>query len=157
MRDALSLYASVSDSFSMEDGQEIHRIAASLARRGQADATAAQIAEAVFAKCQAIETALTPIIGLRGVAALYRRSLHLAARSHPWLADAVPGEPDSRDRAALKTLLSRQTSADAAGGGAAFLQAFYDLLASLVGRPLTERLLRSVWIDFMGAPPTQDI
>jgi hypothetical protein len=143
-------------SFPMEDRQEIHRIAAFLARRGEVDATAAQIAEAVFTKCQAIEAALTPIIGLRGVAALHRRGLHLAARSHPWLADALPGEPASEGRAILKTLLSRQTSADAALGGAAFLQAFYDLLASLVGLSLTERLLRSAWIDFLGAPPAQD-
>lgn len=140
----------------MEDGHEIHRIAASLARRGNVEATAAQIAEAVFAKCQAIETALAPIIGLRGVAALHRRSLHLAGPMHPWLAGRPPGEPASDDLAILKTLLSRQTSADAALGGAAFLQAYYDLLSSLVGASLTERLLRSVWIDFMGALPAQE-
>jgi hypothetical protein len=140
----------------MEDSPEIHRIAASLARRGDVDATAAQIAEAVFNKFQAIEAALTLIIGLRGVAALHRRSLHLAARNQPWLAGALPGDPASQDPAILKTLLSRQTSADAALGGATFLQAFYDLLASLVGGSLTEQLLRNVWIDFMGAAPAQD-
>ncbi len=140
----------------MEDGQQIHHIAASLARRGDGDATAAQIAETVFAKCQAIVAALAPIIGLRGVAALHRRSLHLAGRNHSWLAERPPGEQPSEDLAVVKTLISRQTSADAALGGAAFLQAFHDLLASLVGLSLTERLLRSVWIDFMGASPTQD-
>jgi hypothetical protein len=147
----------VSDPLPMEDNQEVRRIAASLARRGRADATAAQIAESVFIKCQAIEAALAPIIGLRGVAALHRRSLHLAGRSHPWLAGKPLSEQPTEDLAMLKTLLSRQTSADAALGGAAFLQAFYDLLSSLVGLSLTERLLRSIWIDFMGAPPTQDI
>lgn len=140
----------------MENSQEIHRIAASLARRGNGDASAVQIAEAVFAKCQAIEAALAPIIGLRGVAALHRRSLHLAGPMHPWLAGRPPGESASDDLAILKTLLSRQTSADAAFGGAAFLQAYYDLLSSLVGASLTERLLRSVWIDFMGALPAQE-
>lgn len=147
----------VSDSFPMEDGPEIIRgVAAFLARGRDGDASAAQIAEAVFVKCRAIEAALTPIIGQRGVAALHRRSLHLAARSHPWLAGAMADDPASQDWAILKALLSRQTSADAAAGGAAFLQSFNDLLGSLVGPSLTERLLRSIWIDFMGAPPTQD-
>ena len=146
----------VSDSSIMEDGQELHRIAASLARRGDGDATAGQIAEAVLSKCQAIEAALAPIIGRRGVAALQRRSLHLAGRIHPWLADRPSSEQPAEDLAVLKTMLARQTSADAALGGAAFLLAFHDLLASLVGLSLTERLLRSVWIDFMGASPTQD-
>jgi hypothetical protein len=140
----------------MEDSAEIRRIAASLARRGGVDATAAQIAEAVVIKCEAIEASLTPIIGLRGAAALYRRSLHLAARQHLWLADALSSEPASQDRAILQAVLSRQTSADAALGGAVFFQAFCDLLASLVGRSLTERLLRSVWVDFLGASPAQD-
>jgi DNA-binding GntR family transcriptional regulator len=67
-------------------------------------------------------------------------------------------EAGADDLAALKALLSRQTSADAASGGAAFLHAFHDLLSSLVGHSLTERLLRSVWIDFMGdVPPAQDL
>jgi hypothetical protein len=147
----------VSDPFPMGDGEEIRRISASLARRGDADATAAQIAQTVFIKCQAIEAALAPIIGLRGVTALHRRSLHLAGRSHPWLAGKPLSEPASDDLGILKTLLSRQTSSDAALGGAAFLQAFYDLLSSLVGPSLTERLLRSIWIDFMGARPSQDL
>ena len=140
----------------MEDSQEILRIAASLSRRGVADATATEIAETIFTKCQAIEAALAPIIGLRGVTALHRRSLHLAGRSHSWLAGKPLSEPASDDLGVLKTLLSRQTSADAALGGATFLQAFHDLLSSLVGRSLTERLLRTIWIDFMVAPPTQD-
>ena len=147
----------VSDSFPMEDGHEIQRIAAALARRGRGDATAGQIAETVFIKCQAIEAALAPIIGLRGVAALHRRSLHLAGRSHSWLAGLPLSEPASDDAGILKALLSRQTSADAALGGAAFLQAFHGLLSSLVGLSLTERLLRSIWIEFMGARPSQDI
>jgi len=141
----------------MEDSQEIRRIAASLSRRGGVDATAAQIAETVFTKCQAIEAALAPIIGLRGVTALHRRSLHLAGRSHPWLAGKPASEPAADDLGILKTLLSRQPSADAALGGATFLHAFYALLSSLVGPSLTERLLRSIWIDFMSARPTQDL
>ncbi len=140
----------------MEPSPVTHQIAAFLARRGGGEANAEQIAEAVLAKCRAIEAALVPIIGLRGVSGLHRRSLHLACRSQPWLVGKPLSEPDPEDLAHLKVLLSQQTSANAALGGATFLQAFYDLLSSLLGPSLTERLLRNAWIDFMGAQPTQD-
>ncbi len=136
--------------------QAIQLIAAWLARHDDGDATAGQVAELVLAKCQVIEAGLAPIIGVRGVAALHRRSLHLASRSHPWLAAKSLSEPAPDALAHLNALLSQQTSAEAALGGAAFLQAFHDLLGSLVGHSLTERLLRNAWIDFMSAPPTQD-
>ena len=41
-------------------------------------------------------------------------------------------------------------------GGGALLQTFYELLASLVGPSLTERLLRSVWAHSSSGPPAQD-
>lgn len=141
----------------MDDSQESRRIAASLARKAGVDASAAQVADAVLVTCQAIESALAPIIGPRGVAALHRRSLLLAARTHPWLASTPVSDQAAESPSTFqKALLSRQTSAEAAQGGAAYLQAFYDLLISLVGPSLTERLLRRVWMDFLGAPPAQD-
>ena len=36
------------------------------------------------------------------------------------------------------------------------LQTFHELLATLVGPSLTERLLRSVWADSSSGPPAQD-
>ncbi len=140
----------------MPDLQATQRIAAALARHGGVDATAGHIAEAVFIKCQAIEAALTPVIGARGVAALNRRSLLSAARIHPWLSGELSVEQAAQDQSTLTMQLSRQSSADAALAGATFLQAFYELLSSLVGPSLTERLLRRVWIDFLGAAPAQD-
>ena len=111
----------------------------------------------VFSKCEAIEAALTPIIGLRGVQALHRRSLHLAARSHAWLGSCLAGRAGLAGPCAPeKPAVCADQARRAASGGAAFLQAFYGLLCSLVGHSLTERLLRTVWIDFMGASPAQD-
>jgi hypothetical protein len=43
----------------------------------------------------------------------------------------------------------------AAGGSALFLR-FHDLLASLVGASLTDRLLRSVWTHSSAVSPVQD-
>ncbi len=140
----------------MDENRAIARLAASLARGDDTDRTAAQIADTVAAACCAIDAALTPIIGHRGVAALANRSLHVAARAHPWLRGALEVAPADMDPALLESLLRAQTRADAAGGGAAFLQTFHELLASLVGASLTERLLRSVWIQFLSVPTSQD-
>jgi hypothetical protein len=103
-----------------------------------------------------IDAGLAPIIGPRGVAALYKRSLYLTGGAHPWLAGLHEGTPTTMDLAALKSVIAQQSSADAAVGGNALLQTFHQLLASLVGPSLTERLLRPVWADSSTAAPAQD-
>ena len=129
---------------------------APLARRVGADASAAQVAAAAVATWHEIDAALAPFVGPRGVAALYKRSLHLARAAHPWLAGASAGLHDALDLAALDVVLARQDSASAAAGGGALLQTFHDLLATLVGPSLTERLLRSVWANTSSGSPAQD-
>lgn len=103
-----------------------------------------------------IDAALKPTIGSRGVAALFARSLHLAAVTHPWLAGARPSSDTLLDTAPLKSLLAQQSDEDAVAGANTVLRTFQDLLAGLVGPSLTDRLLRSVWASFAGAQPTQD-
>lgn len=120
-------------------------IAAALAHRLGKAADHAQITDAIVSFCQEVDTALRPVIGQQGVAALYKRSLFLNARTYPWLADIYEGVKTAIDFAALKALLSKQSGADAAASGGALLQTFYDLLATLIGLSLTEQLLRSVW------------
>jgi hypothetical protein len=56
----------------------------------------------------------------------------------------------------LRTALARQDADEAAAIGGQLLQTFYELLTTLVGASLTERLLRSVWANFLGGPPAQD-
>jgi hypothetical protein len=60
-------------------------IAATLANRAGKGTDAALIADAIVSTWQLIDTALSPIIGHGGVAALYKRSLYLTGRVHPWL------------------------------------------------------------------------
>lgn len=136
--------------------QDSSRIAAPLANRVAQDANAAQIADAMAATWQEIDAALAPIIGSKGVAALYKRSLYLTAAAHPWLAGTRDSAHAAIDPAALKSVVAQQSSADAALGGNALLQTFHQLLGSLVGPSLTERLLRSVWADSSSGPPAQD-
>jgi hypothetical protein len=129
---------------------------APLAHRVGRDANATQIADAVAATWQEIDTALAPILGSGGVAALYKRSLYLCGATHPWLAALHEGVQTGVGLAPLKTLLTQQGSADAANAANALFQTFHQLLSSLIGPSLTERLLRSVWSDFSGGSPAQD-
>jgi hypothetical protein len=132
------------------------RLAAALVQRTGAHADAARIAEATLAIWDEIDDALTPIVGPQGVVALYRRSLHLTVAAHPWVEGGADGPRAALDPAALKSVLAQRSSAEAAAGGSAFLQTLHELLASLVGPSLTERLLRSVWTPSSSGLPTQD-
>lgn len=114
-----------------------------LAAHGDVDA--GQVADAQAAVWRDINLALHPIIGRRGVAALYDRSLALASARHPWLATGQPVAPDAIDASALHAALAMRPPAEAAAGGGALLQVFRDLLSSLIGAALTDRLLRDVW------------
>jgi hypothetical protein len=116
-----------------------------LANRVDTDAGPAQIAAAVVAIWEEIDDALTPIVGPLGLVALYRRTVHLAAAQHPWLAGRDEGVLTDTDPAVLKSVLAQRSSTEATAGGNAFLNTFHELLASLIGPSLTARLLRSVW------------
>lgn len=138
------------------DSQANRWPSAPLGNRVGAQASASQIAAAVFATWEEIDDALTPIIGPRGVAALYYRSLHLTGATHPCLAAKHDIVKPAINPKALESILAQQESAAAAAAGSAFLQTFHDLLASLIGPTLTERLLRRVWANSLSDAPAQD-
>lgn len=117
-----------------------------MAQRAGEGADAARIADAIVSLWEQIESALAPIIGQRGVAALYQRSLYLAAQAHPWL-ELQEGPQATMDLASLRSTIARQGSADAAAGGVAVLQTFHTLLTSLIGASLAGRLLDTVWAN----------
>lgn len=129
---------------------------APLAGRVASDADTAEVADAVVALWRDIDEALHPIIGRQAVAALYTRSLKAASAGYPWLAHAQPDAMGSVDPAALRGAISRQTAAEAGAACVALFDAFHELLASLVGASLTDRLLRSVWTLSAGDSPAQD-
>jgi hypothetical protein len=136
--------------------QDSGRAAVPPARRITNDADAAQIADATVASWQEIDAALRPIIGPRGVCALYKRSLYLTASSYPWLAGLHEGAQSAMDLAALKAVLVRQDGADARAGGAALLQTLHELLAGLIGPSLAGRLLHPVGSHESGGASAQD-
>jgi glucose/arabinose dehydrogenase len=92
-----------------------------------------------------MDAALTPVIGPRGLLALIDRSVHLTARSHGWMAAATDGKELAATLGTLKSVIAKQTSADAAEGAEVLLHTFHATLSRLIGPSLTDRLLRSVW------------
>src|SRR5581483_11816567 len=103
--------------------QESYPLAAPLACPIEKDANAAQVARAMVAMWQRIDAALTPVLGRRGVAAIYKRSLYLTAL-HPWLQALHENIEGVIDLDALSAALVRQSSADALAAGNALLQTF---------------------------------
>ncbi|WP_369979110.1 hypothetical protein [Xanthomonas bundabergensis] len=132
---------------------------AALARQAANGAEASAIAASITSTWRQIEQALTPILGARGVAALFKRALFLTKDRFPWLEAAFAAVEASGEHGALDSfglVLSRQSAAAAAAGGGAFLSTFHGVLVSMIGATLTERLLQSVWGTFSSGPPAQD-
>jgi hypothetical protein len=105
------------------------------------DAGSQQIADAIGAMWADIESALQPVLGRRGVAALFKRTLYLAATRYPWLAPLNAGPADAAaDVAGLTTLFAAQQPAIAMEAGGALFMIFRELLTTLIGAQLSERL-----------------
>lgn len=120
---------------------------------------ASAVATTIVATWREIEAVLSPIIGSGGVAALYRRSVYVTAIAHPAL--SALSSPHSHlgsaiDLPALAAALTRQELATATAAGDALLQTFADLLATLVGPALADRLLAPVWSHFPSGAAAQD-
>lgn len=136
--------------------QESDGIAAYLTRVGADGTSSRQVAAAVTLAFQDIDRALAPIIGKRGVAVLYKRTVHLASETHSWLVIAKEEIPSAVDLTAVEAALEAQTAADAATAGTLLLQTFRKVLTTLVGPAIAERLLRPVWAIFLSGPSARD-
>jgi hypothetical protein len=131
-------------------------IEAALVHRVGPGAGSTRIADVVVQVWTDIDIALRPILGAQGVAALYERSLHRTTGAATGLVGSPDMNPRPMDLTALAAALAGQSDEEALANGGELLQTFHDLLVTLVGPLLTERLLRSVWTEFSGDPPEQD-
>jgi hypothetical protein len=102
------------------------------------------VAETSLAIWRRIAAQLAPVIGVRGVDALFGRALHLASREFPWLAQPLADEPRADPMASGCGRLQVRDGPAALEAAAALLDTFSDLLATLIGTPLCERLLAPV-------------
>lgn len=116
-----------------------------LAHRAGDDADARAVAEATVSTWHQAAVRLAPIIGPQGVDVLFRRSLHLTGSSVPWLAPSIDENDCTALLASLQARLAGQEAAAALAASHALLANFTELLASLIGKALTERLLAPIW------------
>ena len=133
--------------------QESPRIAATLAHRVGQSANSTQVADALARIWCEAESALIPIIGKQGVLALLKRSLFLSSPAHIWLANMHQGVQTSTE---LATLIAQQSVDEALTGSMTLLLRFYELLTSLIGPSLADRLLDPVWANPSSGETAQD-
>jgi hypothetical protein len=122
----------------------VRRSAAALITSVGADLDATHVADSVVSVLRGIEDALTPIIGVRGVAALYARTLFLVSQDFTWLSITPPSVNDPMDLQLLHARVAAQSPADSVASSRAIIDTFHELLAGMIGLGLTERLLRTV-------------
>jgi hypothetical protein len=108
---------------------------------------AASVAAATRRSTDALARVLAPLIGRVGIDALAARALHLAQREYPWLAKT--GDAEEADGALIhvSVCLAHQEPALAIQAAAAVLARFTGLLVTMIGEPLTLRLMRQAWPD----------
>lgn len=136
--------------------QERDRIAAFLEGAVAAGMSCEEVTALVTTTFRGFELTLVPIVGQRGMAALYKRCLHLSRLLHPWLPVAAEGSEPEMNISALSAALAARTSMEAAAAGIQLLDSFRALLSTLIGESLTERLLRPVWANFLSGPSAKD-
>ena len=90
---------------------------------------------------------LMPLIGQVGIEALAARAVHLAQREYPWLVTTRQPEQTEAPFAQIISSLERQDPALAMEAAAAVLAILTGLLVTLIGEPLTTRLVRQAWPD----------
>jgi len=116
-----------------------------LTREAGTDPDAKALAAAALRVYDTLAGQLALLIGDGGVRALTARSLHLVQRDFPWLAEAQETHPVKGPLAQLGFHLERQEPAVAAEGAAAALATLGGLLETLIGEPLTMRVVRAAW------------
>lgn len=138
----------------MITGQWLLAIQSTLARCAGESPDARAAAEATLGTWRRMAAQLVPVIGERGVEVLLTRALHLTSAAFPWLASAGERGEMAATLASIRAALERQDDAVAAEASCALLVTFTEVLTTLIGEPLTERLLGPVWEA--PSPPHRD-
>jgi hypothetical protein len=89
---------------------------------------------------------LTVIIGDRGFASLYSRSLNEAGAEFAWL-EPHPPKPPFDAFNLLASILETRAPEEAQAANAAVLNIFIDTLIILIGELVTNSILRTAWGD----------
>ena len=106
---------------------------------------ASAVADAVLDIWQQIAVRLEPVVGARGVDVLFGRALQLTSRGFPWLQTSADSGNSAASLASIRNCLEVRDREVAAEVGLELIAGFTELLATLIGEPLTDRLLGAVW------------
>jgi len=115
----------------------------------QADTVAAATVQAL----QSLFAALAILIGNDGVRALHMRAVHVSLKTS-FTRTAQASEPLDSLLADLRQNLANRQPADARTAAQALLESLVALLVSLIGQPLTLRMVTSAWGSPTAYPTT---
>jgi hypothetical protein len=124
--------------------------------RFKPDADVLEVAHVMDATWREIGTALEPIIGKRGAAALLQRCIHLNLDALPWLADALPPVDRPAEAEPLNAVLAKRSRDEGTSAGGALLRTLHQQLANMIGVSLTDRLLHRIAANLSSSPLPQD-
>lgn len=108
------------------------------------------VAEFTLQLWQSLAAELIPIVGEDGFAMLYTRSLQLTRSNFPWLAMGVQEEhalPKAHAPFALLITSLQDQPAEAVDASRSLLITLTNILAALIGEPLTNGILGAAWGD----------
>ena len=118
-----------------------------LVNKAGPDADAASVAIAARRRFEELAGVLTPLIGQVGIDALAARALHLAQREYPCLGKTRNPEQEEGPLIDVRMSFEHQEPGLATEAAAAVLAQFTALLVTMIGEPLTVRLMRQAWPD----------
>lgn len=122
-----------------------------LTLRSEAPPDASEVAEATLQTWQRMADELVPVLGSHGADVLFGRSLYITSTHFPWLAIIGEHGNSTAQLANLKARLADRETDTAAEASYTLLVTFVELLISLIGESLTERLLAPVWVQRLPA------
>lgn len=118
-----------------------------LARRTGPAAGAAAIAAAAQRAYDDLARVSSPLIGQVGVDALTGRTLYLAQRQYQWLVRTSEPAQWKGPFAQIVFCLAQEDSVVAREAAVAVFTILTGLLGTLIGNPLTARMLQEAWPD----------
>lgn len=129
-------------------------IAQVLTRHRSTAKNAASLAAAAAVQWQNMAQQLAPLIGNKGMHALYLRSLELTSNTHPWLCQAEAAAHQS-PFTALELVLSERDMEEAVTAAELLMRTFSKQLVSLIGESLATELSRNAWQESLSSQTRQ--
>lgn len=100
----------------------------------------------------AIADELMPIVGDRGLIALFNRCIDICGTTFPWLLRAPARSSPPRCFDTLGAQLSEREPRDGLAASRALFGTFHDLLLMLIGEPLAGGVFEAAWRDLLRHP-----